>query len=115
MHLLSVSCSVLMYGISYFFFYAGKVKISRPSLQPMRNFFTLNRQLFLESAAVGLGGLGVTCSPQDPRFASSNPTEIDGFFQDEKILSTSPPGGTLSWGVSSLRFQARQRTLSLKK
>ena len=28
----------------------------------------------------------------------SNPTEVDGFFQDVKILSTSPPGGTLSWG-----------------
>ena len=33
---------------------------------------------------VGLGGLGVTCSPRDPRFAGSNPTEVDGFFQDVK-------------------------------
>ena len=47
---------------------------------------------------VGLGGLGLTCSPRDPRFAGSNPTEVDEFFQDVKILSTSPPGGTLSWG-----------------
>ena len=47
---------------------------------------------------VGLGGLGVTCSPRDPRFADSNPAEVDGFFQDVKILNTSPPGGTLSWG-----------------
>ena len=32
-------------------------------------------------------------------FADSNPAEVDGFlFQDVKILSTSPPGGTLSWG-----------------
>ena len=30
---------------------------------------------------VGLGDLGVTCSPRDPRFAGSNPTEIDGFFR----------------------------------
>ena len=45
-----------------------------------------------------LGGLEVTCSPRDQRFAGSNPTEVDGFFQDVKILSTSPPGGTLSWG-----------------
>ena len=43
---------------------------------------------------VGLSGLGVTCSPRDPRIAGSNPTEVDGFFQDVKILSTSPPGGT---------------------
>ena len=47
---------------------------------------------------VGLGGLGVTCSPGDPRFAGSNPAEVDGFFQDVKILSTNPPGGTISWG-----------------
>ena len=30
----------------------------------------------------------------DPRFAGSNPAEVDAFFQDVKILSTSPPGGT---------------------
>ena len=29
---------------------------------------------------VGLGGLGVTCSPRDPRFTGSNPAEVDGFF-----------------------------------
>ena len=45
---------------------------------------------------VGLGGLEVTCSPRDPRFAGSNPAEVGGFFQDVKILSTSPPRGTLS-------------------
>ena len=45
-----------------------------------------------------LGGLGVTYAPRDPRFAGSNPAEVDGFFQDVKILSTSPPGGTLCWG-----------------
>ena len=37
---------------------------------------------------VGLGGLGAMCLPQDPRFMGSNPTEVDGFFQDVKILST---------------------------
>ena len=54
--------------------------------------------LLLLKSTVGLGGLGVTCSPRDPGFAGSNPTEVYGFFQDVKILSTSPPGGTLSWG-----------------
>ena len=48
---------------------------------------------------VGLGGLGVTCSPRDPRFAGSNPAEVDGPFQDVKTLSTNLPRGTLSWGV----------------
>ena len=32
------------------------------------------------------------------RYAGSNPAEVDGLFQDVKILSTSPLGGTLSWG-----------------
>ena len=42
----------------------------------------------------GLGDLGVTCSPRNPRFAGSNPAEVDGFYQDLNILSISPPGGT---------------------
>ena len=29
--------------------------------------------------------------------AGSNPAEVDGLFQDVKILSTIPPGATLSW------------------
>ena len=41
---------------------------------------------------VGLDSLGVTCSSRDTRI------EVDVFFQDVKFLSTSPPGGTLSWG-----------------
>ena len=47
------------------------------------------------STEVGLHGRRVTCLPRDPRFAGSNPAEVDGFFQDIKIP---PPGGTLSWG-----------------
>ena len=53
------------------------------------------------SMAVGLGGLRVTCSPRDARFAGSNPTEVDGFFQDVKILRD------FKQGVPSMRFQAR--------
>ena len=47
---------------------------------------------------IDLDGVGVACSSRVPRFASSNPAEVDGFFQDVKIVSTSPPGGTLSRG-----------------
>ena len=54
---------------------------------------------------VGLGGLGVTCSPRDPRFVDSNSAEADGFFQDVKLLSTCPPGGTLSWGSRVCDFR----------
>ena len=59
-------------------------------LNDFKRFYTRRR--------VGLGGLGVTYSPRDPRFAGSNPAEANGCFQDVKILSTSPPGGTLSGG-----------------
>ena len=38
-----------------------------------------------ELVHVDLGGLGVTCSPRDPRFAGSNSAEVDGFFQ---VVST---------------------------
>ena len=54
-----------------------------------------------------LGSLGVTCSPRDSRFEGSNLTEVDGFFQDVIIMSTSLPGGVFKLGVPSLRFQAR--------
>ena len=56
---------------------------------------------------VGLGGLGVLCSPRDPSFAGSNPADVDVFFQDIKVLSTSPSGRDFKLGVLSLRFQAR--------
>ena len=29
-------------------------------------------------------GLGVTCSPRDPRFTGSNSAEVDGFFSGSK-------------------------------
>ena len=48
----------------------------------------------MSSLTVYKVGLGVRCSPRDTRFAGSNPTEVDGFFQDVKILSTSSPEGT---------------------
>ena len=64
------------------------------------------KQYNLTHDRVGLGGLRATCSPRDPRFAGSNPAEVDGFFQDIKILSTSPLGGTLSRGspVGNIRL-----------
>ena len=64
---------------------------------------------------VGLGGLGVSCSPRDPRFADSNPVEVDGFFQGIKILSTSPPGGTLSWGGPESEISGSLKNLKPEK
>ena len=50
------------------------------------------------TCTVGLSDLRITCSLRNSRFAGLNPAEVNGFFQDVKILSTSPPGETLSWG-----------------
>ena len=63
--------------------------------------------LCLEGSSIsylfGLGGLGVMCLPQDTMFVGSNLAEVNGVFQDVKILSTSPPGGTLNCG-SRIRY-----------
>ena len=58
-------------------------------------------KLLRVSSSVDIGCLGVTYSPGDTRFAGSNPAEVYGFFQAVKILSTNPPGRTLSWGPES--------------
>ena len=63
---------------------------------------------------VGLGGLGVTCSPRDPRFADSKPAEVDGFCQDVIILSTSPPGVTLIY-VSESEISGSLKNLRSEK
>ena len=59
------------------------------------NYYIVLFYVITNGIAVRLGGLGTTCSPRYPRFAGSNPAEVDGFFQDVKILSTVPPGATL--------------------
>ena len=61
----------------------------------------------LNVSVVGLGGLGVTCSPQDPRFVGSNPAEVDGFFSGRKNPEQKSSGRDFKLGVPSLRFQAR--------
>ena len=48
---------------------------------------------------VGLGGLGVTCLPRDPRFAGSNPAE------DINILSTSPLESEISGSLKNLKSE----------
>ena len=58
-----------------------------------------HRPLTLEG--VGLSGLGVTVSLRDPRFADSNPAEVDGFPEHKSS------GRDFKRGVASLRFQAR--------
>ena len=55
-------------------------------------------KIHVRALEVGLGGLGVTCSLRDPRFARSTPTEIDGFFSGRKNPEKNHLGRTLSWG-----------------
>ena len=52
----------------------------------------------IHARMLGIGDLGVTCLPRDPRFPSSNPAEVDDFFLNVKIPSKCPPGGTSSRG-----------------
>ena len=54
---------------------------------------------------VGLGGLGVTCTPRDPRFTDSNPAKVDGFFRKNPEHKSS--GRDFKLEVPSLKFQAR--------
>ena len=51
---------------------------------------------------IGLGGLGVTCSPRDPRFADSNPAEVDGFFQDSEQKSSGKNLKLENWTLSKI-------------
>ena len=55
---------------------------------------------------VCLDGLGVTCSPRDPRFAVSNPAEDDGFSERKNPEHKSTERDFKLW-VPSLRFQVR--------
>ena len=61
----------------------------------------------LKLSEVVLGGLIVTCSPRDPKFAGSNPAEVNGLFSGRKNLEHKSCGRDFKLGVPSLRFQAR--------
>ena len=50
---------------------------AQATLTVQGNYFLLFHLIY-----VGLSGLRVTCLPRDPRFAGSNPAEVNGFFQD---------------------------------
>ena len=63
--------------------------------------------LLLLLLLVGLGGLGVMCSPRDSRFAGSNLAEVYGFFSGCKNPEHKSSGRDFKLGVPSLRFQAR--------
>ena len=84
---------------------SGSINLNIFTIFPT-TYLRISLQTVSQVDTVGLGGLGVTCSPRDPRFTGSNPAEVDGFFQDVKILSTSPLGRDFRLRVPSLRFQA---------
>ena len=64
---------------------------------------------------VGLGGLGLKCSPRDPRFTCSNPGEVDGFFSERKYPEHKSSGRDFKLGVSSLSFQIRYKSSLILK
>ena len=54
---------------------------------------------------VDFGDLGVTCSTRNPRFAGSNPAEVDGFFSRRKNPDHKYSGRTLSRGCQVWDFR----------
>ena len=63
-------------------------------------------QMFETYNNFGLAGLGVTCSPTDPRFAGSSPTEVHGFL-GRKNPKHKSSRRDFKLGVPCLGFQAR--------
>ena len=55
-----------------------------------------NKTFFPNTRRDVLGGVGVTCSPRDPRFAGSNPGKVDGFFSGRRNPEHKSPGRALS-------------------
>ena len=62
---------------------------------------SMTNHLFLRSNFVDRSR--VTCSPRDSRLASSNPADENGFFQDVKIMSRSPPESEISGPLRNLK------------
>ena len=58
------------------------------------------------SFEVGLGDIGVTCAPRDPRFSGSNLAEVGEFFSGPKNPEYKSSGRDFKLGVPSLRFLA---------
>ena len=56
--------------------------------------------------------LEVKCSSRDPRFAGSNPVEVDGFFRDIKIQRTNRGGPESHISGSSKNLKARKKIAS---
>ena len=69
-----------------------KVKNSRNPFKN-HNFVSIKKIKKL----VGLSDLGVLASSRS-KVQGSNPAEVDRFFQDIKVLNSSPPRGTLNRG-----------------
>ena len=61
----------------------GRRRMGRPEQSWKNKVMEVMRRRSMEEVMAedfGLGGLRVTCSPRDPRFAGSNPAEVDEFL-----------------------------------
>ena len=48
--------------------------------------FDIIKVITINNLNVPLGGLGVTCSPRDPRFVASNTAEVGVFYTVEQVF-----------------------------
>ena len=55
----------------------------------------------------------VTCSPRAPRFAGSNPAEVNEFFQDVKILRDGLQSGGPKSEISGLLKNLKPEKIGL--
>ena len=60
-------------------------------------------------------GLGVTCSSGDPRFAGSNPAEVDGFFLGRKNSEHKSSGRDFKLGGSESEISGSLKNLKPEK
>ena len=65
---------------------------------------------------VGLGGLGVTCSLRDPRFAGLNPAHVDGlFFSGRKTSEHKSSGREFKLGGPESEISGSLKNLKPEK
>ena len=84
-------------------------------LQTANTVTFMSNRSWLTVMLVGLGGLGIMYSPQDPRFAGSNLAEVDEFFSGRKNPEHKSSGRTLSRGSRVSDFRLVKEPQAWKK
>ena len=106
------TCLIILFSLFQVSWKLGEISFTVVSymltLNVLYKFYWYNNVVkIIRDSMVVKVGLGVPCSPRDPRFAGSNPAEVDGFFSGSKNPEHKSSGRDFKLGVPDLRFQAR--------